>query len=292
MSVEIRDWTAADFAGYARLRTWYDPLLTRETLERMFKGDLGHLFLKRVAVDGARLVGQATVVLSVVSGQPMLSLVIEREYRGRGLGRDLLGQAIDSVEGRRIATWCYDDDERDLRFAERNGFDIINHGISSTLMAADVDMTPVVSEFPITVFTDTELDDDLAARVSDLMIRSATNPETTQLGWSVDVAKLRKFMHNCLWVVAFDGDKPIAMSNVEPFDSKPWLVGYTCVDEDYRGRGLSHDLKQTLHLAGLDRGAPGFETENEATNHAIRALNASLGYKVSGGTYRLVRPGT
>jgi len=112
------------------------------------------------------------------------------------------------------------------------------------------------------------------------------------LGWRIDIATMRKFLTHGIWVVAWDGDKAIAHTDADMVPDADWQIGFTVVAPGYRGRGLSRNIKQILHQYGVQQGAPGFETENEERISAIRSLNESMGYRVIGGDYRLIRPGT
>ncbi|MFF5208433.1 GNAT family N-acetyltransferase [Streptosporangium sp. NPDC000396] len=67
-------------------------------------------------------------------------------------------------------------------------------------------------------------------------------------------------------------------------------VDYTGVARDWRGRGIARALKlvaaQRLEQSGVRR----LRTEVEASNTAMMAVNARLGYTLGTGHYRMVKP--
>src|SRR5690242_8857020 len=72
-------------------------------------------------------------------------------------------------------------------------------------------------------------------------------------------------------------------------DNRSLHVVYTGVDPQFRRQGLGRLAKHTAHVYAEGKGAESSATYNDEHNTAIRRLNASLGYSVTFGFYRMVK---
>jgi RimJ/RimL family protein N-acetyltransferase len=63
----------------------------------------------------------------------------------------------------------------------------------------------------------------------------------------------------------------------------------TATHPRFRRIGLAEAVKRQLHAFGASRGVERFTTVNEASNEAIRRLNATLGYRRISGAFRVRR---
>jgi GNAT superfamily N-acetyltransferase len=128
--------------------------------------------------------------------------------------------------------------------------------------------------------------------LGELIADAGDYPEAQAMAWTGTLAAFNAAFSDITWVLVEDGPTVAAassMSAVAGPGGSEWAVIFTGTRPAYRGRGLSRVAKQALHQLAARRGASGLTTTNEAGNTGIRALNASLGYRVVGGEVRMVR---
>jgi GNAT superfamily N-acetyltransferase len=90
--------------------------------------------------------------------------------------------------------------------------------------------------------------------------------------------------------MALDQDEVVGIASVSYVETgqaaRNLLTG---VDPRYRGRKIAQALKlQAIHYA-REQGAAAIQTQNDAENVAILAINRKLGYQPRPGRYRLVK---
>lgn len=90
--------------------------------------------------------------------------------------------------------------------------------------------------------------------------------------------------------LAADGDQLVGVSTLfSTEDPVVCYTDYTGVDRNYRGRGIARALKERSIMAAQALGARHMVTETEASNVSMRQLNLRMGYKVTSGTYRIMK---
>lgn len=290
-AIEIREWVDTDLDVFVDITLQDDPFPDPAFLRRALMGEVSPIISRRVAAFEGRPAGLAMVVDSIAAPHWMTRIVVDTPLRRRGIGSALWNDVVQNYGQVTLGTFCPDTQDDFVEFAVHRGFEVKQHGIVSLLDAYDVPADPISCPYPIEVVQDPNLNDDAAAAADDLMSRAATNPEAVELGWEMNVAAMRRYLEHGLWVIAWDGAKAIALSNADMGEDGHWSIGYTVVDQEYRGKGLAKTLKTVLHQYGVANGAIDFRTENEERNIEIRALNRSMGYQITGGEYRLLRPG-
>jgi GNAT superfamily N-acetyltransferase len=88
--------------------------------------------------------------------------------------------------------------------------------------------------------------------------------------------------------LAADGDRLIGVSTLfRTEDPAVFYTDYTGVDRAYRGKGIARALKERSFAVARDHGAQKMETE--VSNEPMQQLNLRMGYKLEGGTYRIVK---
>ncbi|SEG44349.1 GNAT family N-acetyltransferase [Paenibacillus sp. UNC499MF] len=93
-----------------------------------------------------------------------------------------------------------------------------------------------------------------------------------------------------LFLVALDGDKPVGAAELyEMTETNSVYNLYTCVDGEYRGRGIALALKRTSIFLAKERGYSYIRTNNDSQNGPMLAINRKLGYVPVPGYYRLYK---
>jgi mycothiol synthase len=83
------------------------------------------------------------------------------------------------------------------------------------------------------------------------------------------------------YMLALEDGALVGFAHLGLIDAKPghgihWLTG---VRSDRRGRGIARSLKRAQIAWAKDHGLTELQTENDPSNHAMRAVNARLGYQ-------------
>lgn len=81
------------------------------------------------------------------------------------------------------------------------------------------------------------------------------------------------------WWIAVDGDRPVAMSYLKfpPVRGTIW-TGYTCTDNEYRGRGIARAVKLQSLAQAAELGVASVQTDNDSENAPMLHINERLGY--------------
>ena len=81
------------------------------------------------------------------------------------------------------------------------------------------------------------------------------------------------------WWIAVDGERAVAMSYLKfpPVRGTVW-TGYTCVDREYRGRGIARATKLQTLAQAVELGVPAVFTANDSENAPMLHINDALGY--------------
>jgi RimJ/RimL family protein N-acetyltransferase len=93
-----------------------------------------------------------------------------------------------------------------------------------------------------------------------------------------------------VWWIAVAGDRPVAMSylRIPPVRGNAW-TGYTCCDNQYRGRGLARAVKLQSLAQAAERGVPLVYTDNDSENAPMLHINEQLGYRPRPGFVSLLK---
>ncbi len=238
-------------------------------------------------------------------GYVCLNLVVSRPYKGRGVGAALLRHAYEwgrSLGASALLTEVWDDDEDSLRFAVRRGFLVERQSFQSLLTLRDA------------VTVDDACNPHEALRAGGLRFFSlADEPgeETERRLYELSTATMRDipgflgdvpdftqwkkwYLHVDgftpeLVLIAADGDRFVGLANVIHIAATNGMYHeYTCVDREYRGRGIALALKQQTIRNGKSRGADYIRTDNDSLNEPMLGINRKLGYVPLRGNYRII----
>lgn len=315
-STTSRTWTLrpievpADLARLAAIWTATNPEpVTVEELLEMEENDRFEYRHRLVAVDETGFVagiGRAYRTPEAPKGLFAVKAWIDPEYRGLGLGRELC-DALEAWSLERGATefesYVRDNDPRSLAFARQRGFEIERHVFESTLVPSSFDETPYagaierVEASGIRFFTVAEQPGEASERgLYDLYRRTAWDipgftltsypPYEDWYKWVFGQSDSRPE----LMIIAADGDRFVGCSVlVEVAVSGTLYTDYTCVEKEYRGRGIALALKLLSIRAAKQWGAPLMRTNNDSQNGPMLAVNRKLGYVSQPGNYRMKR---
>lgn len=184
-----------------------------------------------------------------------------------------------------------DDDPRSVAIAQRWGFTAEGHPIQSELtFKPDAPLHHAVLNSGVTVEDGAELNFPDRDAVGSMLRTSDTSPEAAA-GMTVNLtdlaATIEKGQTPVVALVRVHGN-PAAIT-FGTIDNGTLRIMYTGVDPKFRRQGLGRLVKHTAHVYAEQQGADRSATYNDEQNTAIRRLNASLGYKVKFGYYRMVQ---
>lgn len=221
-------------------------------------------------------------------GRSFQRVVVARDNEGRGVGRAIRRALLERLPAGTtdLVTGTFDDEPRSLDIAGHWGFVVEEHAIESELDLSELPTPAPPPGVTLHVVPDLVFDD--AEDVERMLLASQTNPEAAQ-GWLFDLGKLRALFSDNeipVCVVARVDGVPAAIT-VGGVSDATLMIAYSGVGPEHRGRGLMSLVKQRAHLAARDVGATVSRTANEEHNHGIRRINASLGYVVHSGVYRM-----
>lgn len=284
-------------------------LMTRAGLQRVTAVDLmetdtprpGKLVRRWVALADDVVVGAAALIRypSKPTGLVDVEVAVEPAFTGRGVG-SALARAVEALAAAHGATLlraeARDDDSRSIAFARRRGFGPARRSIRSALDLTtfrEGELTAAVSRVrasAIRLFSLAEAGDGeepLRALYAINRIASIDDPASdgTFPGyetWRSAVVGSAGFRPEGQFVAAV-GDRFVGLVVVSVEDDLTATSDVAGVDRVYRRRGIATALKLLALRHVIVVGATRIETENDARNHAMLALNRKLGYRpVSG----------
>jgi GNAT superfamily N-acetyltransferase len=294
-AVEIREADLSSYGPLVDLRLAREPRMRRQNAEFILANPSIWRFLHvRTAWIGDELAGWG------LTSQPptfpddfaLLQLYVRKDLERQGVGGALYRELLTTYPEKitRIGTAVSDDDPESLAVAQAHGFTLEQHAIESELELVDLpEPTPIVGVTYEDVSDLTFPDEDA---VDAMIVDSQTNPEAVADGIVTRLASIRRTASSLAKVIAVlarvDG-APAAII-VGDIDEGILAIHYTGVGQAFRGRNLAFGLKQFAHRVAADAGATLSNTWNEEGNVGIRAVNRRLGYRVTGGVWRLSRP--
>jgi GNAT superfamily N-acetyltransferase len=244
--------------------------------------------VRLVATDGGAVVGVGDVLHQPWLDDRHLTVLVrvDEQRRGAGVGRALHRRLAPNLPGgvTQISTIA-DDDARSLRIAEHWGFSVYQHAVQSELRLARTagdlpsrDDIVFVRHDDVRALVDPELDR--------LLDEADTSPEAQTTGTN-GLAAFTGFPDPFAVVARVDGEAAAITIAMQSQAHAHVLI--TATHPRFRRIGLAEAIKRQLHEFGASRGVERFTTVNEASNEAIRRLNAALGYRRISGTFRVRR---
>jgi GNAT superfamily N-acetyltransferase len=284
--VLLRPFSAADEDDYVALRMPWELLWDEASIRSVVRGERMELARFTMAEVRGRLVG-ASLVIAPEPDTPeafRTALLVAPEHRGGGIGRLLLDDTRANLPATAILTGvARDDDDAALAALKSWGFRQTTHGIAASWTVEPVKPPTPPPGIAVQVVRSW---DELPAGFGELLCDSDSSPERASEG-PMSVQRLGEVFTDPVIVLAtVDGALAAAVVAGEKGPGR-WFVGYTGVRPTYRRRGLARLVKQYLHATAHREGVAMLDTMNEASNTAVRALNAQLGYVPGTGQIRV-----
>lgn len=289
--LEVTELALHDRAGhdaYAALWSAVVPRypITREELERSRARKPDDVrFIGRI--DWA-VAGCAAAIRSDLPGRTYMGNVVLPEYRGRGLGRELLARVLVAARGHGsdvLAVGVEEGDEPGERFAERFG------------------LCRVLRELEISRLVGLD-EPDPSPPEGIVLVEAAQRPDLLRDAYAVSCEALRQMpLHAPLeppsydrWLeeeatgpdvlggatlLALEGDRVVGFVSLLRRAADPHLAehGLTSVAASHRNRGIATALKQAQIAWASRNGYRELMTSTQDANAAMRAVNDKLGYE-------------
>lgn len=290
MAVTLRDFTEADLDWAVDLLAAWDPATPGDVYRRVLTGEVARMTRCRVAESEGEPRGLAAIVEFEGMWRPMVSVIVEPDHRGAGVGSLLMADLDPHVMADEAAAGMPDDDEVSLSIARHWGFEVLGHGVESVV---DLPERPVAPELPVDVrlleARAAHLPADVAAALEAFLGEVGDYPEAAIYGNTMSNEAVLQMTPEAIWLLTVDEAGVLAGTAVDPREGGEWYVLFTASAPRARGRGLARAVKQAAHRLAYDAGARAVRTTNEDRNAPMRALNEAMGYRRVSGDLRLVR---
>jgi len=290
MTVTLRDFTVTDLDWAVDLLVGWDPATPADAYRRVLTGETATMTRCRVAEAEGKPQGLAAIVEFEGVWRPMVSVIVEPDHRGAGVGSLLMADVLPHVTADEASSGMPDGDELSLAIARHWGFEVLGHGVESVVELAN---RPSMPELPADVRLRTvpaaSLPDDLATGLEVFLGEVGDYPEGAIYGNTLSNEAILQMAPEAIWLVITDEAGVLAGTAVDPRPGGEWYVLFTASAPRGRGRGLARAAKQAAHRQAFDGGARTVRTTNEERNAPMRALNEAMGYRRVSGDLRLVR---
>jgi GNAT superfamily N-acetyltransferase len=289
MDVTVRDMADDDIEWATAFLLAWEPSLPVEAWRRIVAGEAAPMLRAIVAEAAGERIGWGGVNAPEGLAYPLVSVLVDQEHRGQGVGSTMFAELLPLIEGADAGSGMPDHDEGSLAIARHWGFEVLGHGIDSVLELAGPVPAPQLPEgVEARVLAGADVPasgldvDAFLAQVGDF-------PESEIYGSRLTNEILLHMAPDLVWILLVDAYGVLAGSSLMPTEAGPWHIGFTGSLPRARGRGLARAVKDLVHGYAYDAGAPAVRTTNEERNERIRALNASMGYVKASGDLRLIR---
>lgn len=297
----VREFDPWDYDRWCELEALYDPEPSdpNHLRKRREEWDWNNPRFDRTAttLDG-RPIGFVVMLHRAqhAEGAFYLNIDVDPEFRGNGVGRDLLTRAEEFAfahGGKVLTTFVRDGDERSKRFSELNGYPHERDLFESTLDLATFDWAPFESKKyqcreDLDILTWRDLGDTPENR--EMLYRVATVSDTApdieiwgipdQEQFEKDLFGSPWFTPDCALVAVCDCDwAGVHFSGPLEPGSSEWTTGFTGVLPEFRGRGIAMALKLRSIEIAKSLGAEKIITHNDSENEAMLAINVRLGFQ-------------
>lgn len=305
----IREDLREDDEAFARLLSMVmvaqlDGELLRDRRERWSQ----KYWFDRVAELDGKVVGILELNDSGAPGSKMCRIVVDPEFRGRGIGTSLLKVVEDhpSYLTGKVFTEVRDDDPQSLEFAKKLGFQVKAHAYEATIDPAEFDIAPFqpyidrVVESGLRIASIAELGDSEENRYRLWEIEHITDADIPGVDLDLlptweDAKKswfVAKWYDPASIFIVLDGDKWVAASATAELSPGNDYVQMTCVLREYRGRGLATAVKAVATDYARKRGSRLLKANNHEGNDAMLAISRKFGFKQQPGWFELVKRNT
>jgi GNAT superfamily N-acetyltransferase len=216
----------------------------------------------------------------------MVRIVVDAAVRGRGHGR-AMAAAVDAALAERapapdaVEVRVRDDDPASRAWAERRGFRLHNHTIRSRLDLTAFDAarhrdSVARAEAAGVRFVETDDWDRLYELYAALLRDAPDGLVAPSADW---FHRMRAEHAEAVHLVAIDGTAWVGLAIASVAREGGGSNDFTGVVPGHRGRGIARALKVLVSQALAARGCASVETNNNALNAPMLAVNRALGYR-------------
>lgn len=249
------------------------------------------IVVRLVAEDGRRVIACAELneALPGFAGRSVLRVVVDPALRRQGIGGELSAQLLSAARGRPrvLRVVVRDDDPAARRFVERRGFRLVQHSLG---FALDLDAVPPrpseASALALWSLPERPGDADWTRLHEAFVSCCADTPDLEGVLPPRDFLEALVTLPAGAMVGHVDG-RVAAFTAAYPESADTWRIALTGVAPEMRRRGVGRAIKLALEDVARRHGARRIATDNLSDNEPILALNRSLGYVRSLGTWRL-----
>ncbi|MFC9773767.1 GNAT family N-acetyltransferase [Paenibacillus chitinolyticus] len=230
-------------------------------------------------------------------------VLVDPAERKNGIGREIyakLAAYADENGASKIVGEVRDNDRDSQAYASGRGFVRDRHQFESLIeldgQAAETDGGSADTPKGITLTTLAQVrGEEMEKRVYELYRK--THPDIPgsegEFMWYSQWRKEnleRESFDPSLFLLALDGDKPVGAAELYEMKQTNSVYNlYTCVDGDYRGKGIALALKRKSISLAKERGYGYIRTNNDSQNAPMLAINRKLGYVPVPGYYRMFK---
>ena len=302
----IRQPRPDDDADYARLLSLvmtapYDVQALRDRRQRYSHKE----WFERVAELDGKVVGILELVESGANRNAMCRIVVDPEFRRRGIGKALNAEILGHplyTRGKVFAQ-TRDDEPDSLKIAEQLGFERQAHVFESFINPSQFEIAPYqpiiesVKSSGLRIATLAELGPNDDTRYKLWEIEYITDHDIPGL----DIDHLpswedaNKSWYQATWYdpaaefIALDGDRFVGASAVAEMAAGIWSILHTCTLREYRGRGIGTALKALAADYAKQKGSRLLKTNNHSGNAAMLSINERFGFQPMPGWIELTK---
>jgi ribosomal protein S18 acetylase RimI-like enzyme len=303
--IRFRDFRWDDIPALVDIRTRTSPehpgsQERMEYFEKTYPADNPRL---RYVVENAegKCIGLGTCERSTfisVPGMYFMWIVVDPDYRGRGIARALLPrfEAYAREQGmEKLWASCKEDQDYSIRFLEKAGFYRLGQrfesmldlttfdesrfaGTLDRLQAAGFEFTTLAAERAINPQADWLLYEIDAETGREVPWPGGTHMEITYEQFRQRSLESSTADPTAMLIAKFQG-RYAGLTMVEFSPGRPAHTTMTGVRREYRGQGLALGLKLLSFRLMQERGCTQTVTQNDTANPPILRLNEKLGYE-------------
>ncbi|RSD28704.1 GNAT family N-acetyltransferase [Mesobacillus subterraneus] len=230
-------------------------------------------------------------------GTAQVTIRVASDWRNRGVG-SLILQEIERFAHKNMVevllTGIQDTNDKDLRWAEKQGFMKTWHTFESRLeltgcmIGHHSDLKPRGIRF--TTLADYPQTNDYYKRFWDFwweLVSDVPGMEGKPQPDLEYMLNLTKDFDKQGFILAVEDDRWVALSIVIKESEEACYNSMTGVSRDYRGRGLAQAIKRKAIEYALQKNIKYIRTHNDSRNASMLAVNKKLGYQQEPGIYGL-----
>jgi RimJ/RimL family protein N-acetyltransferase len=307
--IQIRDFNPLDdYPLITRLtNSFYNE---QRTVESVMEAD-SHLpfdtiSIRKIAKYNGKNVGSLRITRLGNANFLWFSIIIDPEYRGRGIGTYLYNEGeklVEELGAKFLYCQVFDHMTNSISFAQNKGFVVDRHIFDSKLtitkdtLGLDTSKLKEAEEKGFIFNTMEDIKNDNSARVKlhELYLRTSLDiPGWTEKPPTFDEFCNSVFNHSGYipkgqFIIKKDNEWVGMSTLIYTKETNSLYTTMTGIDSKYRGNGLAYILKMLTIQYAIDSNISYMLTHNDSKNHAMLKINKNVGYQPQPGYYRMIR---